>query len=386
VVKTGTQWLRKLLRTSRKQQRIVAKAVERLITPAKPVRAKLVAKSAPPRGAVPAEAPAARPKRTRSLADGAQARTRRRARDYTPPATGKWLASHHSMLAPPGPVRRMSYWLYLPERVSGPAPLLVMLHGCEQSATQFAQGTRMNQLAEKAGVAVLYPQQAVSQHPHRCWKWYDRATQQGGGDVQMIVAIVERVRDRYPIDPERIYVCGLSAGAGMACALALNHPQLFAALGVHSGPVFGAGHGAAGALAAMQHGAPARYDDAIEELFRRNPAFPGMPTLLVQGSEDTVVRPVNQDQLARQAMLYNRVAPGSRMEVQHVPAKRGFRAIAIRDVYRGDELVLRVAQIQGLAHAWSGGDPRLPFNTAGGPDAGKMMLDFFSRHQRKVLH
>jgi poly(3-hydroxybutyrate) depolymerase len=168
----------------------------------------------------------------------------------------------------------------------------------------------------------------------------------------------------------------------MACAVALNNPHLFAGLGVHSGPVFGAGHGAVGALATMQHGAPAHYDDAVEELLRRQPGFPGMPTILVQGSADTVVRPVNQDQLARQAMLYNRVGDNSRIEVQHVPARRGFKAIAIRDVYDGGALVLRVAQVQGLAHAWSGGDGRLAFNEAGGPNAGKMMLDFFIRHRR----
>jgi poly(hydroxyalkanoate) depolymerase family esterase len=358
VVRTGTQWLRTLLRSSRKQQKAVARAVEKFMTPAPP------------------KARAARNTQAKPA--------RSRVREYTPPATGKWMASHHSVVTPAGP-RRMSYWLYIPDRATGPVPLLVMLHGCDQSATQFAQGTRMNLLAEQAGMAVLYPQQGVNHHPHRCWKWYDRHTQQGGGDVRQIVAIVERVMERYAIDRTRVYICGLSAGAGMACAVALNHPQMFAGLGVHSGPVFGAGHGTIGALSTMQHGAPRASDDVIEDLLRRQPGFPGMPTILVQGSADTVVRPVNQDQLARQAMLYNGVAD-ARIDVQHVPARRGFKAIAIRDVYSGASLVLRVAQVQGLAHAWSGGDARLAFNEAGGPNAGKMMLDFFARHRRTSLH
>jgi poly(hydroxyalkanoate) depolymerase family esterase len=366
VVRTGTHWLRTLLRSSRKQQKAVARAVERFITPAPPPKPRASRSPAP------------------ALADSANARTRKRAREYTPPATGKWMASHHSEVAG-GVLRRMSYWLYLPDAVAGPLPLLVMLHGCEQSATQFAQGTGMNLLAEKAGMAVLYPQQGASQHPQRCWKWYDRTVQQGGGDAHMVVSVVQRVLERYPVDPSRVYICGLSAGAGMACAVALNYPHLFAGLGVHSGPVFGA-RGPAGALAAMRHGAAAHSEGAIESLLLRQPGFPGMPTILVQGSEDTVVRPVNQDQLARQAMLYNGVADGCRMEVQHVPARRGFKAIAIRDVYSGGTLVLRVAQVQGLGHAWSGGDARLAYNAAGGPNAGRMMLEFFARHRRAPLH
>lgn len=361
MVRTGAQWLRSLLRGSRKRQQAVAKAVERFIAPAPAPKARA-------RAVQPA------------LADSANARTRKRAREYVPPAAGKWLASHHSLVMQ-GVLRRMSYWLYMPDNVAGPVPLLVMLHGCEQSATQFAHGTRMNQLAERAGMAVLYPQQGVAHHPQRCWKWYDRSVQQGGGDALMVVSVIERVMERYPVDPGRVYICGLSAGAGMACAVALNHPHLFAGLGVHSGPVFGAS-GSVGALAAMQHGVPAGYGDAIEELLQRQPGFPGMPTILVQGSADTVVRPVNQDQLARQAMRYNGVAEGSRIVVEHVPARRGFKEMAIRDVYQAGVLVLRVAQVQGLAHAWSGGDARLAYNAAGGPSASKMMLDFFARHRR----
>ncbi|HZV65519.1 MAG TPA: PHB depolymerase family esterase, partial [Telluria sp.] len=265
---------------------------------------------------------------------------------------------------------------------AGGLPLLVMLHGCDQSATLFAQGTRMNQLAEAEGYAVLYPQQAVSAHPHRCWKWYDRATQQGGGDVPLIVGIVDKVVRHYPIDRSRIYICGISAGAGMAHIVALNHPELFAGLGLHSGPIFGAGHSPVGALGVMRHGAHGRVDSAIAEVLARRPAFPPLPTILIQGEDDPVVHPVNQAQLARQAMLLNQLPPDSPVEVVlKVGNKRG-HTYQLRDVYHGRKLMLRVARIAELKHAWSGGDERLSFNSAVGPDASKMMLNFFSRHRR----
>jgi poly(hydroxyalkanoate) depolymerase family esterase len=285
-------------------------------------------------------------------------------------------------------LRRMSYWLYLPDRPAaetaerGGLPMIVMLHGCDQSATLFAQGTRMNQLAEAAGYAVLYPQQSVSTHPHRCWKWYDRVTQQGGGDVPMIVGIINKVIAKYPIDRSRIYICGISAGAGMANIVALNHPELFAGLGLHSGPSFGAGHSTIGALAVMQHGAGGRVDGAIAEVLDKRPGFPSLPTILIQGEGDQVVRPINQTQLERQAMLLNQLAPDSPDHVVvKVGGKRG-HSYQLRDVYRGRKVVLRVARIAELKHAWSGGDERLSFNSARGPNASKMMLDFFSRHRR----
>jgi poly(hydroxyalkanoate) depolymerase family esterase len=257
-----------------------------------------------------------------------------------------------------------------------------MLHGCDQSATLFAQGTRMNQLAETAGYAVLYPQQAVSTHPHRCWKWYDRATQQGRGDVPMLVGIINKVMANYPIDRSRVYICGISAGAAMANIVALNHPELFAGLGLHSGPSFGAAHSTIGALAVMQHGAGARVDGAIAEMLDKRPAFPSLPTILIQGEGDQVVRPINQVQLARQAMLVNQLPADSPEQVLVKDGSKRGHAYHLRDVYRGRKVMLRVARIAELKHAWSGGDDRISFNSGQGPNASKMMLDFFSRHRR----
>ncbi|SHG46510.1 PHB depolymerase family esterase [Massilia sp. CF038] len=374
VKKSANPWLRTLVRAGKKQQRTVSRALTALLLP-KPApkpRARPTPKPKPPPKAGAGPGPRSTPRKLAATAPAA-------------PASGKWLASRHAGLTGEGngAMRQMRYWLYLPDQAPGPLPLLVMLHGCDQSATQFAEGTRMNQAADKRGFAVLYPQQSVSAHPHRCWKWYDRATQQGGGDVGLIVGIVRKVMGQYPIDPTRIYIAGISAGAGMANIVALNHPDLFAALGLHSGPMFGAGHSQFGALGVMRHGATQRVDSAIDEVLLKHPAFPAMPTMLIQGEDDDVVRPVNQAHLTRQAMQVNRLHHGTPVKVTTKAGNRNVRAHRLHDVYSGRKLVLRVAQIAALKHAWSGGDARLPYNASEGPDASKMLLDFFAKHRRK---
>jgi poly(3-hydroxybutyrate) depolymerase len=209
----------------------------------------------------------------------------------------------------------------------------------------------------------------------------------------VLAALIERVCEQHAIDRRRIYACGISAGAGMAAVLALNHPELIAAVGLHSGPVFGAGHSPVGALRVMRHGAPVQADAAIRSLMQRrstqsSPAAPGpmppMPALLIQGDDDQVVRSVNQQQLARQWLQLNGIPAGSVARVAVKPARRGGSSNAheIRDYLVGRKVLLRVARIAGLGHEWSGGDPALKFNAKAGPDASRMMLEFFGKHRR----
>lgn len=286
---------------------------------------------------------------------------------------GSWLPLHD------GHLRAFLYWPA--SAVPGtPVPLAVMLHGCEQTATSFAEGTRLNLMAEKLGYAVLYPQQSASSHPQRCWRWYDRATQHGGGDAALVAAVVRHVVARYPIDARRVYIGGISAGAAMAHIVALNQPGTFAALGMHSGPVFGAGHSGVGALGVMRHGAASRADQAIAEVLLRQGGRSHLPTIVIHGDDDPVVRPVNQLQLAGQALRLNRLYDDGVEKLTEKAATRRTLAYRTRDVYRGRKLLLRVVRIAGLKHAWSGGDERFPFNAAAGPDASKLMLAFFSRH------
>lgn len=376
MVSSSAKWLRTLLRVGKTQRRSTQKLVKTLF-------------------ATPA-APAAKPRAKPRPKAAAQLKPKPKAKaapkpNSAPTLPGKWLASYYTAAADPGGMaaRRISYWLYLPSAAASPQglPLVVMLHGCEQSATQFAQGTRMNRLAEQKGYAVLYPQQSLRAHPRRCWKWYDKAAQQGGGDTRLIVGAIEQVLRRHAIDRSRIYIAGMSAGAGMADIVALRHPDLIAAVGLHSGPVFGAAVNMIGALGVMQHGAAVRADAAIDEVLLARPGFPALPAILIHGDDDKVVRPVNQTQLMRQSILLNRMPNDTEVIVDSKPAGAPggadpAHAHQIRDFQVGKKLLLRLVKIERLEHAWSGGDADLAFNCQAGPDASKLMLDFFARHRR----
>jgi len=303
-------------------------------------------------------------------------------------APGKWISS--SCVSATLPARRMHYRLFLPAGVREPAvsiPLIVMLHGCEQNAIDFAAGTRLNQLAAAKGYAVLYPEQSLRAHPNRCWKWYDAATQRGGGDIALIVQMIGKIVAEHDIDHRRIYACGISAGAAMAQILALTHPQLIAAVGMHSGPVFGVSRSAVGAYGVMQHGSSQALTP-IEKLLAKTPDFPGMPAILITGDDDKIVRPVNQLQVAGQFLLLNHAAgllPSLPVTTAFGRTSKQFprkNTMTIRDFAAGTKVLVRSVHIARLGHAWSGGDEAFPFN-AKGPDAGKLMLSFFSRHRRR---
>ena len=291
-----------------------------------------------------------------------------------------WVESFHS--APPAPgdlVRHLHYGLYLPKHAGAGGerlPLVVMLHGCGQTIDELAQGTRMNRLAERERFAVLYPEQSRHTHAHRCWHWYDASPHAGGGEAAAITSLVRAVAARAPIDPACIYVAGMSAGAGMALLLALREPRLFAALGLHSAPVYGAAHGAVGALQVMQHGArgdPLRLLDAAAEA-RVTAAVP-LPALLLHGDYDDMVAPVNADQLELQLRRLNGLLDADGTEHGTVRQDRS-RDGAVRDYGRDGRCLVRAVRVAHLGHAWSGGDPAFSY-AAHGPDASVLLWAFF---------
>jgi poly(hydroxyalkanoate) depolymerase family esterase len=313
---------------------------------------------------------------------------------------GTWKLSYFSATSPAlaAAGKRMAYWLYLPSGASTqtdaplpqPFPLVVMLHGCQQTAPDFATATRMNQLAERKGFAVLYPQQSAASDAHRCWHWYQRAIQKGQGDVQTIADMITQVQQRHGLDASRTYAAGLSAGAALATILALRHPELIAALGVHSAPVFGTADSAMSAYRLMQGGASSVYGDVAGEaahaIAAALPPLGGMPAIVIHGDRDAVVRRINARQLGQQLQIVNAAAI-TRGEATHqtFPARTGGRsprhAYTTTTHYAGRKPQLVQCEIASLGHAWSGGDDSVSFSTRAGPNATLMMWTFFARHR-----
>ncbi|MBA4328983.1 MAG: esterase [Polaromonas sp.] len=367
-------WLKSVRRMGKAQQAQGRRLLQSLVpTPARaPAGRQAPAKTAKARTAAPIRKSAPLPARALTGTPGSWQKCW-----FSVPAAGQ-LA----------PARRMLYWLYLPPDAGPePLPLVVMLHGCQQLATDFARSTRMNELAARKGFAVLYPQQSAAADAHRCWHWYKRATQEGLGDVRLIAEMIMQVQRKHGLDSSRTYVAGLSAGAGLANILALRYPALVAAVGLHSAPVFGTTDSPLSAYGAMQHGSGPAHRESVRAFGSAEAAFPGMPAILIHGARDSVVRRINMAQLTEQFTILNAgLITREQAVVRHWPARSTGRhprhAYESQTWHAGRKPHLVACEIAQLGHAWSGGDGSVEFSAPEGPDATLMMWTFFARHRR----
>jgi poly(hydroxyalkanoate) depolymerase family esterase len=256
------------------------------------------------------------------------------------------------------------YKVYVPPGYRGePLPMIVMLHGCTQDPDDFAAGTRMNEAASGHDFFVLYPAQAQSANPSRCWSWFKHNHQQRGrGEPALLADMTREVAKRYGIDSERIYVAGLSAGGAMAAILGETYPDLYAAVGVHSGLPAGSAANAKMAFDAMKRGAaPPRVTSGLNK-----------PRAIVfHGDRDTTVHPVNGEHLM--TSYADATVPES--ERKRSENGREFTHHVYRDA--DGRLVAEHWVVHGAGHAWSGGSPLGSYTDAKGPDATAEMVRFF---------
>ena len=269
-----------------------------------------------------------------------------------------------------------TYKLYIPNTYAGQAlPLVVMLHGCTQSSTDFATGTRMNVLAERDEFFVVYPEQSQSANGSKCWNWFEPVNQQrNAGEPSLIAGITHKIMSMYHVNADRIYVVGMSAGGAMAAIMAATYPDLYAAVGVHSGLAYGAAHDLPSGFKAMKKG-PYKH---------KRPLTRAIPLITFHGDRDTTVARVNADHLRDQWL---RGIEGGVGSANGVTIDRG-QVVGghayTRFTYHGTDgrVILEEWIIHHAGHAWAGGSSNGSFTDPKGPDASAEMLRFFSERSR----
>jgi poly(hydroxyalkanoate) depolymerase family esterase len=261
-----------------------------------------------------------------------------------------------------------TYKVYVPSGYTGQAlPLVVMLHGCTQNPDDFAAGTRMNELAEEQTFLVAYPGQPQSANMQKCWNWFDASHQQRDeGEPSLIAGIAREVIREFSADPTRVYAAGLSAGGAAAAIMAATYPDLFAAIGVHSGLACGAAKDMPSAFAAMNSGG------TIQPMRTRAP----VPTIVFHGDADRTVSPVNGDRVIAQAKPEATLS----QVVTKGQATGGTRYTRTVQSDGSGRAVLEQWLLHGAGHAWAGGSPNGSYTDPRGPDASREMVRFFMAH------
>ena len=264
------------------------------------------------------------------------------------------------------------YKVYIPALYHGQAlPLIVMLHGCKQNPEDFAAGTRMNALADERGFLVVYPRQPSKANASHCWNWFEPQHQQRErGEPSLIAGITREVVGTYQLAEDRVFVAGLSAGGAMAAIMATTYPDLYAAVGIHSGLAYAAAYDVSSAFAVM------RGDE-----FRRSGTEPPaavrlVPTIVFHGDRDSTVHPANGDRVIAQVSNEHGGSDDSHLAVEHGAANgRAYTRTIRRDIDGG--VLTEHWLVHGASHAWSGGSAAGSYADAEGPDASREMLRFF---------
>ena len=269
--------------------------------------------------------------------------------------------------------------------------LLVLIHGCHQTPEDFAAGTRVTALADSLGCLVLLPRQDRRANSWGCWNWFDQATAHGWGETAIVAAQVHAVHSRFRIDSRRVFVAGMSSGGALASALGVRRPDLVAGVFVHSGIGCGAASSPLSATQVLRTGADQDIMQIARDI-REKTAIDALPVPLVaiQGSNDTVVPPIHAAQLVRQYLVLNghpnadaepndAIPPPDRTMSTVLPDDR---VVTTSEWRIGDRMAARHVLVDGLGHAWSGGDANYPYNDSHAPDATALLQAFMAEALR----
>ena len=293
-----------------------------------------------------------------------------------------------------GPTGSRPYFVYTPTnyQTGVGVPLVVMLHGCTQTVEDFAFGTQMNQVAEQQNFIVVYPQQVSSANGSLCWNWFDARNQsRGSGEAAIIAGIVQAMQQntaQWTIDANRIYVAGFSAGAALAVILGATYPDIFAALGVHSGMEYQAAINLNTALRAMRKGGPNPQQQGHVAYTAMDGYARVVPTIVFHGTNDYTTNSLNGDQVVQQWMTTDKLASQGTYNADFVvpdatttgqiPNGHSYVTLVWNDT--DGNTIQHYWKVNGMNHAWSGGKAGGSYTDPLGPDATQAMYLFFMDH------
>ena len=267
-----------------------------------------------------------------------------------------------------GAAGSLDYRLYVPANFEGrELALVLMLHGCGQNPEDFALGTQMNALAAEFGLIVAYPRQTRRANPSCCWNWFDRRHQsRGSGEPAKLAGLAQALAKEFGIRKERVFAAGLSAGGAMAEVLAATYPDVFDAVGIHSGLPYKSAVDVPSAFAAMK-GAGPHDPDPLEAGDRR------VRKIVIHGLADGTVNSVNGERIVEE--LEGGEIPLTRTDLDwEIEAGRVSRT-ALKD--EDGRPVAEQWLVENGGHAWFGGDPRGSYTQSVGLDASRVMVRFF---------
>jgi poly(hydroxyalkanoate) depolymerase family esterase len=267
-----------------------------------------------------------------------------------------------------GPAGSLDYRLYVPaDAEQRELALVVMLHGCTQSPEDFALGTRMNALAEEFGLIVAYPHQTRLANPQGCWNWFDRRHQnRGSGEPAKLAGLAQALAKEFDVRRERVFAAGLSAGGAMAEVLAATYPDVFEAVGIHSGLPYKSAADVPSAFAAMK--GTAAFDPAPLPASGRH-----VRKIIFHGLADSRVNAINGEHIFDEVEREETSLARSELDW---PIEGG--RVSRTTVKDSDgRPVAEQWLVEGGGHAWFGGDPRGSFTQTVGLDASRVMVRFF---------
>jgi poly(hydroxyalkanoate) depolymerase family esterase len=287
---------------------------------------------------------------------------------------------------------QLNYLTYTPPsyREGTDLPLVILLHGCTQTPYLLEAAAGMRSVADENSLILVYPQQNAASSPHRCWNWYDKRNQlRDSGELSLLAGIVNEVVQQYSVDERRVYVAGISSGGAMTSILGSCYRDVFAAAAVHSGMGYESANSVFQALVAPLRGNQVPPDVAGQDAYRcAGDANRPIPVLVLHGTADTIVFPVNGDHTLEQFAQMNDFAhdgqdndsiSSSANSSRSEQVQNGY-TYTVEDYQLNGQLLMQHYTVNGLQHMWSGGTGIPPLSDPKAPNASVIFWEFFRTH------